>query len=365
MRLTFVLSSLRLSGGVILVVELANRLAARGHQVTLLAPWNTLDHEIGGRIHQKVQVRFADVGIPAPWNLPGLLLLIFSLVRHVPPGDVLVATHTPTTLPVLLASRWKQQQRLWLYMDYPEMFERRPPERILFAMAPSWFSAIVAISGPLAKEVASRATGKVYVIRPGLGLDIDVPGEELGYGKPGLDRTRHEWRILYVGDDRPRKGLKEFLQAMEKVYSFVPSVRAVIVCKHPCRVETSVPYELHVRPNDRELAKLYLCCDIFVSTSWAEGLGYPVLQAMAFGMPTVVAESGGTRDYAEDGVNAIVVPGQDSEAVARGIQRLMDDPWLRSRLSRNGQSTAARYNWERATDAFEEHLTEVINARGR
>ena len=70
MRISFILSSLRLSGGVQVVVEYANRLAERGHRVTLVAPAGTIDAEIEAEIAQDVRVRESRVAKPNEW-LPG------------------------------------------------------------------------------------------------------------------------------------------------------------------------------------------------------------------------------------------------------------------------------------------------------
>ncbi|MBK8798094.1 MAG: glycosyltransferase family 4 protein [Anaerolineales bacterium] len=232
-------------------------------------------------------------------------------------------------------------------------------EKFLLKHAPRWFSTIVAISKPLADEVQSRAGGQVAVMRPGLGLSIESQAQ------PDWATPCDAPRILYVGDDRARKGLDEFLQAMQKVQSIHPDVRAVIVCKNPCQIGYNINHELHLRPSDADLAKLYRACDLFVSTSWGEGLGYPALQAMAFGKPVVVTDSGGVYDYAEHGVNALIVPAQDAEAVANAVLQLLDDAALRTRLLVNGQQAAAAYEWNKAAATFESVLNGLTQASSR
>jgi glycosyltransferase involved in cell wall biosynthesis len=104
---------------------------------------------------------------------------------------------------------------------------------------------------------------------------------------------------------------------------------------------------------------------LFVSTSWGEGLGYPALQAMAFGKPVVVTDSGGVYDYAEHGVNALIVPAQDAEAVANAVLQLLDDAALRTRLLVNGQQAAAAYEWNKAAATFESVLNGLTQASSR
>lgn len=356
MRISFVLSSLRLSGGVILVVELANRLAVQGHTVVLVTPrWST-DAEISQKLQPAVTIIESSAPLPAGFNPFRLAWLVWSLVRAAPPSDIIVATHTPTTLPVLLISWLQRRARFWLFMDYPEMFRSRPVEQALLRFAPGWFAAIGAISQPLADEVRRRTKGQVTVLRPGLGLTALAAAP--------LKPPQTGWRILYIGDDRPRKGLCEFVQAMQQVQQHAPDALAVIVCKNTCEISEKIKCELYVRPDDDALAALYRGCDLFVSTSWGEGLGYPALQAMAFGKPVVVADSGGVRDYAVDGVNALIVPAQNADVVASAVVMLLEDEVLRTRLQYQGRQTAALYDWDAATVAFAhmlETLTQVVS----
>lgn len=360
MRISFVLSSLQLSGGVILVVELANRLAALGHTVYMVTPRQSTDASIMQKIHPTVTVVESRARVPAGFNPFRLVWLVWSLVRAAPPSDVFVATHTPTTLPVLLVSWLRRRARLWLYMDYEEMFRARPVEQALFRYAPGWFPAIVAISQPLVDEVRTRTRGQVTLLRPGLGLTTSK-----ALANTSSVQQTDGWRILYIGDDRPRKGLCEFVQAMELVQAQEPDALAVIVCKNTYRINKNIQHELHIHPSDDTLATLYHDCDLFVSTSWSEGLGYPALQAMSFGKPVIVTDSGGVRDYAVDGVNALLVPAKNARAVAEAIMTLLRNEPLRMRLQIRGQQVAALYNWETATATLTKVLETLTQVKSK
>jgi hypothetical protein len=56
MRITFIVSSLRLSGGVRVIVEYANRLAWRGHTINIVTPRDTVDEVIAGELDPQVTV---------------------------------------------------------------------------------------------------------------------------------------------------------------------------------------------------------------------------------------------------------------------------------------------------------------------
>jgi glycosyltransferase involved in cell wall biosynthesis len=69
---------------------------------------------------------------------------------------------------------------------------------------------------------------------------------------------------------------------------------------------------------------------LFVSSSVREGQPLALLEAMAAGLPGVVTAVGGVPDTLADGVEGFVVPSNDPEALALGIQRLLGDEELRS-----------------------------------
>jgi glycosyltransferase involved in cell wall biosynthesis len=166
--------------------------------------------------------------------------------------------------------------------------------------------------------------------------------------------------LLYVGDTRPRKGLQDFLAAAALVYAQRQDICLRIVCKDACTVETPIPHTLIHHPTDAELADLYATSDLFVSTSWWEGLGIPPLEAMASATPVVMTDTGGGREYARHEQNCLLVPIQQPAAVAAAILRVLEDRELARRLSANGPPTAARFDWEVVTDGLEQRLLALL-----
>jgi glycosyltransferase involved in cell wall biosynthesis len=81
---------------------------------------------------------------------------------------------------------------------------------------------------------------------------------------------------------------------------------------------------------------LYRAADICVFPSRYEPLGNVVIQAWAHALPVVAAASQGPAALIRDDGDGLLVPIDDSEALATAIRRLMDDPALRTRLAGNG-----------------------------
>lgn len=357
MRISFILSSLWLSGGVQVIVEYAHRLAARGHQVTLVAPSGTLDREIMSELGTGVTVRQSHAARSGRTSLVQMARLALSLARAVPPSDVIISTHTPTTVPGFLAARLLGRGRLvWLCQDYREMFAGRPYEDWLLRHALRWHECALVVSDYSRQELSSYSHGEVVVVGEGLSHP-----EMLQPLLPGLREPYGDQRsVLFLGDERPRKGLSDFLQAAALVYEQRQDIKLLVASKQDCHIDSDVPFEYIRRPTRAALAHLYASCDLFVSASWREGFGLPPLEAMACGAPVVLTDSGGVREYARHGENCLVVPARDPKALAEAMLCVLADTALAQRLRRSGPPTAARFTWDDAVDRFERALSGPI-----
>src|SRR5690606_27458878 len=93
--------------------------------------------------------------------------------------------------------------------------------------------------------------------------------------------------------------------------------------------------------------------DIFVYPSVREGLGSTLLDAMAFGLPIVASRAGGIPEIVEDGVNGLLIPPGDPDALVQALVRLLDDPALCASMRSANRASAARYSSDRMTDSYE------------
>jgi glycosyltransferase involved in cell wall biosynthesis len=82
--------------------------------------------------------------------------------------------------------------------------------------------------------------------------------------------------------------------------------------------------------------------DVFCLPSFAEGLPVSIMEAMAIGVPVVSTYIGGIPELAINERTALTVPAGDAAALADALQRMIEDPELRTRLA-----AAARAEIER------------------
>ncbi len=101
---------------------------------------------------------------------------------------------------------------------------------------------------------------------------------------------------------------------------------------------------------------------LFVLSSVTEG-GNPLalMEAMALGTPVVACRVGGVKDVLTDGVNGILVPPRDPEAIARAIVLLTADQNFRNSIGARAAASARDRTWEKTVG---EYLRIYAESRG-
>jgi glycosyltransferase involved in cell wall biosynthesis len=86
--------------------------------------------------------------------------------------------------------------------------------------------------------------------------------------------------------------------------------------------------------------------DVLVLPSEAEGFGLVLIEAMAMGVPVVATDVPGIRDVVRHGVNGLLVPVGQPEALAAAIRRAAETDSMRQRLIEAGlEEVRRRYDW--------------------
>ena len=86
--------------------------------------------------------------------------------------------------------------------------------------------------------------------------------------------------------------------------------------------------------------------DIFLNTNRVDNTPVTVLEACAMGLPVVATRVGGIPDLLTHEHTGLLVPDGDHAAMARAVQRLLDEPAVSERLSANGHALALRSSWD-------------------
>jgi glycosyltransferase involved in cell wall biosynthesis len=94
-----------------------------------------------------------------------------------------------------------------------------------------------------------------------------------------------------------------------------------------------------------EIHHHYAEADIYVQAPSIDNMPLSVLEAFASGMPVVSTNVGGIPAILRDGVDGLLVPDNDDEALATSVLKLLRDPLLARRLAGSAHHTLAAYEW--------------------
>ncbi|WP_221391443.1 glycosyltransferase family 1 protein [Dyadobacter sp. NIV53] len=105
-----------------------------------------------------------------------------------------------------------------------------------------------------------------------------------------------------------------------------------------------------------KLAELYASADIFLFTSVSETYGNVVLEAMASGLPCVIADGGGSADFIIQGVNGFKCQPENYVEYTDKIEALVQNEDLKTMISENGRQYSLGFDWDKLTDVYFEEL---------
>jgi colanic acid/amylovoran biosynthesis glycosyltransferase len=153
-------------------------------------------------------------------------------------------------------------------------------------------------------------------------------------------------RLLYVGRLSAAKGLPILLESLVRLQRSHPELILTIVGDGPDRAElermaTQFGLNEHVNfvgyQSQAEVQRHIQQSDVFVMSSFAEGIPVVLMEAMAAGLPVVATQIAGISELVENGVNGYLVPPGDAVTLAEHIAKLLADHQLRNQLGAAGR----------------------------
>lgn len=106
------------------------------------------------------------------------------------------------------------------------------------------------------------------------------------------------------------------------------------------------------------------CGDIFLNTTNVDNAPVSVLEALACGLCVVSTNVGGMPDFVRDGEEALLVPPDDADAMVQAVRRILSEPRLAERLSRNGRAKVQSMDWSAILPRWEAILSAGAGAGG-
>ena len=218
-----------------------------------------------------------------------------------------------------------------------------------------------------------------HVIPEGEGVKTDLlshgithkPLKVLGYGNVrGIDlehyarteevmrnadkiRVKDVFTFVFVGRIVKDKGINELVAAFKRLQAKVPKTRLILVGEYEDSLDPITPEarkEIDDNPcilavgKQKDVRPWLAASDALVFPSYREGFPNVVIEAGAMGMPSIVTDINGSREIIQDGVNGLIVPSKNEDALLKEMERLVEDAALASYLASHARRlVASRY----------------------
>lgn len=164
--------------------------------------------------------------------------------------------------------------------------------------------------------------------------------------------------ILFVGEKRPHKNISRLIEAyhLARVNHGI-SHQLVIVGKsytdydpgdriRELNLEMDVILLDYV--DDGALSTLYKNADLFILPSLYEGFGFPVLEAMQYGVPVIASNVTALPEIV--GHAGLLVDPHNVTEIANAIARVLSDEGMRSEIVKNGYQRVKKFTWKQCAE---------------
>jgi glycosyltransferase involved in cell wall biosynthesis len=371
------------------VESLVERLTARGHRVTVIAP--SADSQAVSEARRRVQAvltgerdtvflpdepypRYFFAGATYAVRESRSLKLIAAPADLIANIDVLLEAEDLDLLhlhePFVPGLGWTALRHAGcpLVATFHANPERTAP---FLATRPKLRRLFDSLDAAIASSVATRDAAAVTF--PGA-YRVIPPGIDLQRFEAGDGREPGPVRLLFAGVESRRKGLAVLLRALRYLEDRADDLR-LDVCgadRQERRYARLVPPAFAGRVGflgrvpDADMPELYRRADVFCAPSLGpETAAVSLLEAMAGGATVVASRLPGYDEVVRHQVNGLLVTPRQPRQLAAAVRRLLDEPGLRGLLAAEASRTVRRYDWDRVAAETEDVYEEVARRRRR
>lgn len=227
-----------------------------------------------------------------------------------------------------------------------------------------WTDAIVTIN----KEDYHRVKSKFHLKPKGFVTQIHGVGVDMKRFQPRPDmmkRKRMElgipkeaFHIVTAAELNGNKNQKVIIEAIAQLQH--KDIYYTICGKGPNEeglsqliAEKHLEKQIKLLGFRTDMEEILQTADIFAFPSIREGLGIAAVEALACGVPLVVSDNRGSREYAENDVNSLVCKANDIESFKKAIGRLYSNLKYRKRLANHCRTSVEKFDTEKTMEIMQ------------
>ncbi len=366
MKITLVIYAMGLGGAQRVMSIVANYWATHGWEVTLI----TLADRSRPSFYQlDPQIKLVQLGIigdaPNFWTIlltawQRIQILRSAIVASQP--DVVISFLNTGNVLTLIATRNLNIPVIVSEHSHPNFADVNRYWQVLM----KWtyrYADLVTLLTESALEFYPIERGYRSIVMPN---PILTPVPDLDTSKLFASPT-----LIAIGRLQPVKGFDLSISAFAKLRNKYPDWHLTILGEGPIRDELEdlcnqlqLTERVHFLGQVKNVNAYLRQADIFVLSSRFEGFPMALCEAMACGVPVIATDClSGPREIITDGVNGILVPMEDVDALADGMDALMSDSTKRQQLGLAAPQILERFGLEQVMNRWKDAIDQVIQLR--
>ncbi len=181
-------------------------------------------------------------------------------------------------------------------------------------------------------------------------------------------------RLLFVGRLAAAKGLPILLESLATLQKKHPDILLTVIgdgCDRKQLEQLTAKLGLNQNVNyvgyksQLEVREYLQKTDIFVMSSFAEGIPVVLMEAMASGVPVVATQIAGVSELVENGVNGYLVTPGDSLSLSENVEKLLNNPKARVLFGTAGREKVERdFNIRHEIANLHQLMTKTLQSNG-
>ncbi len=361
MKITFILPTVNMGGGIRVTAIYANALVNMGHDVLMISPPPRLLS-----FKKKIKSFIKGNGWPiikSPkshldgMNIKHKILDKFRPVidDDVPDADIIIATWWETAEWVMNLSDAKGAKVY--FIQGHEVYPYLPVDRckITYMM-------------PMHKIVIAKWLRKIMADEYG-DTQVDLVSNSVDHKQffAPIRNKQHAPTVGFLYSISSSKGVDVTLDVIKVLRRRFQDLHVIAFgVSDPCIENNEFSNVEYIRsPKQEDIRNIYSRCDVWLTSSRIEGFNLPAMEAMACRTPIVSTKAGWPEEVIINGKNGMLTDVDDVQALATGVSDILtydNDEW--KLMSENAYQTVASSSWETSSKEFEESLLNACKRSG-
>ena len=333
LNITYVMTWTGVCGGSKIILEHANRLTKKGHNITLIShddrpEWFELETSINF--------------IKVPW------------------GEVL-CEKIPKSTDVIVATYWREiyecvEQKIApvIYFEQGDfhLFDLEKMDERLYNYINKQLKTINYIY--TVSKFASEKLKRVYNVDAK--VIPNAVDDKIFYYKSHKDNEIAN--ITIIGSESAEfKRIQNIINAINIIKNKGYKIKLNWIT--PTEPKKNKDIKAIVNPKQKIIGDILRNTDIYICASIYESFCLPVLEAMTCGAAIITTNNGGNMDFVKDNENAILIKKDNIDDIVNKIEILLNDKELRKKFTQKGLEIARKFSWKKTIDKIELYYLEI------